>query len=37
VYRHLRRRRTVRASFAHYDGLDSVRHFLKTLESAARP
>jgi cysteine desulfurase family protein (TIGR01976 family) len=36
VYRHLRRRQTVRASFAHYDGLDTVRHFLKTLESAAR-
>jgi cysteine desulfurase family protein (TIGR01976 family) len=37
VYRHLRRRQTVRASFAHYDDLDTVRHFLKTLESAARP
>jgi len=36
VYRHLRRRQTVRASFAHYDGLDTVRHFLKTLESVAR-
>jgi len=37
VYRHLRRQRTVRASFAHYDGLDTVRHFLKTLKSAVRP
>ena len=36
VYRHLRRRQTVRASFANYDGLDTVRHFLKTLESTAR-
>ncbi len=35
VYRHLRRRQTVRASFAHYDGLDTVRHFLKTLDAIA--
>ena len=31
VYRHLRSRRTVRASFAHYDGLDTARHFLDAL------
>ncbi|MEK7799284.1 MAG: aminotransferase class V-fold PLP-dependent enzyme [Acidobacteriota bacterium] len=35
VYRHLRSRRTVRASFAHYDGLDTARHFLDTLERIA--
>jgi selenocysteine lyase/cysteine desulfurase len=35
VYRHLRSRRTVRASFAHYDGLDTVRHFLRTLDAIA--
>lgn len=31
VYRFLKSRRTVRASFAHYDGLDTVRHFLDSL------
>jgi selenocysteine lyase/cysteine desulfurase len=31
VYRHLKSRRTVRASFAHYDDLDTVRHFLDAL------
>ncbi|HXU11914.1 MAG TPA: aminotransferase class V-fold PLP-dependent enzyme [Candidatus Binatia bacterium] len=31
VYRALKSRRTVRASFAHYDGLDTVRHFLDSL------
>jgi selenocysteine lyase/cysteine desulfurase len=35
VYRHLRSRRTVRASFAHYDGLDTARHFLDTLDRIA--
>jgi selenocysteine lyase/cysteine desulfurase len=33
VYRHLRSRRTVRASFAHYDGEDTATHFLRTLEA----
>jgi cysteine desulfurase family protein (TIGR01976 family) len=37
VYRHLRSRQTVRASFAHYDGPDTVRHFLRTLESILPP
>ncbi len=31
VYRHLRSRRTVRASFAHYDGEDTALHFLRAL------
>jgi cysteine desulfurase family protein (TIGR01976 family) len=35
VYRVLRNPRLVRASFAHYDGLDTVRHFLRTLERVA--
>ncbi len=36
VYRHLRSRRTVRASFAHYDGADTAAHFLRTLDSVVR-
>ena len=35
VYRFLKSRRTVRASFAHYDGLDTVRHFLDSLSRIA--
>jgi len=36
VYRHLRSRRTVRASFAHYDGEDTALHFLRALGAVVR-
>jgi len=37
VYRHLKSRRTVRASFAHYDALETVRLFLDALAGIVRP